>query len=528
MQREYRPAPLAQGSFDKKPFSNILVYLLQKKLTGSFEVQSKDATVVVYFRDGMPGKVCTTATGNELGHVLLEMGLITEPQLKACQSEMAKGGGYQGQILIRQGAIDAATMVRGLRTQMMHKLVDVFAMEGASFAFYDRVNLLVGEGPEEVFPIDPYPVLMAGVRRHGAKLPIDSVLETLDGSWLSFSSIDALKRLRLTAKEKDVCRPILSKPRTFAELANTPSLDATALRAVLYVTLITRELSLSENGPDVGTPSIPPTPRTRLDSAPPGPSAPQSYSPEIAALRESVLAKASALANQNYYQMLDLPLGAPSDEVRKAFFKLAKTYHPDRATGELADLKETFDYVFSNLSEAHGTLVDPDAREEYGSVISEGIKRTSVMPASTDEEVRETLEAENLFQKALVLMRRNQNDKALELVDQARQINPEEGEYMAVWCKLQMLQRGQDVPLDDIIQHLRRAEELNPKSERVHLYLAQTLLKAERPGEARAHFEKVVEVNPHNVEAARELRLMEMRKFKEKEEKKGFMKKLFG
>jgi cytochrome c-type biogenesis protein CcmH/NrfG len=127
-------------------------------------------------------------------------------------------------------------------------------------------------------------------------------------------------------------------------------------------------------------------------------------------------------------------------------------------------------------------------------------------------------------------MRRNQLDKALELIDKARLLNSEEGEYIAVWAKIQILQRAADAPLDDLLKLLRHAEELSPKSERVNLYLAQAMLRSERPGEAKARFERVMDLNPRNVEAARELRLMEMRrgKDKDKDEKKGFIKKLFG
>jgi hypothetical protein len=40
------------------------------------------------------------------------------------------------------------------------------------------------------------------------------------------------------------------------------------------------------------------------------------------------------------------------------------------------------------------------------------------------------------------------------------------------------------------------------------------------------HFERVIEVNPRNIEAMREIRLMAMRAEKEGEKKKGFLKRL--
>jgi tetratricopeptide (TPR) repeat protein len=527
-----RPPPLAHGSFSKKPFPHILVYLMQKRLGGTLEVRDRNDIVTVYFRDGMPGKVRSSARGKGLGQILLDLGLITDEQLKACQREMTTAGGFQGQILMRQGAIDAPTMIRGLRAQVLLKLVDVFAMTDAEYAFYDRVNLLVGDGPDEVFPLDPYPLLLAGVRSHGLKIRMEPVLDALKGRWAFFEAVEPLKRFRLNQREQEICLALAARPRTFEELTAPGKFALQDVRNVLYVALITKELTLRDAPPDAGKPSLPPPQRPRLDSVapPPVPSA-SALSPEARAVRDRIVEKAAQLATQNYFEMLELPLGAPAEEVRKAFFKLAKLYHPDRAAvGELADLKETLEYIFYNLSEAQTTLIDPDAREEYGAAISEGIKRTSIMPPGAAEaEVAEALEAEKLFQKGVVLMKRGQYPKALELVDEARKMNPDEGEYMAVWSKLQLLTRGPSGPIDDIVEHLRRAEELAPKSERVHLYLAQALMRADRTSEAKMHFEHALQLNPHNVEAARELRLMEMRRSKqeEKEKKGSFIKKLF-
>ena len=287
---------------------------------------------------------------------------------------------------------------------------------------------------------------------------------------------------------------------------------------------ITKELKLRESAPDQATPSIAPGPKPKFDSMAPRPPSVDSSDPEIMKVREEILRKATLISNQNYYEMLQVQLGAPVEDVRKSFFRLAKLFHPDKANKEdLADLKETLEYIFSNLSEAHSTLLDPDARSEYSAAISEGINRTSNMPSAQDEEeVNDVLEAEKLFQKAQVLLRREQYDKGLALVDRARELNPKEGEYLAMWAKLKAMVRDRGAPIDDLINNLRQAEEMSPNSVRVHLYLGQLLKRDGSEAEALTHFKKVLDVNPKHIEAAREVRIMEMRKSKEKE-KKGFL-----
>ncbi len=60
----------------------------------------------------------------------------------------------------------------------------------------------------------------------------------------------------------------------------------------------------------------------------------------------------------------------------------------------------------------------------------------------------------------LVLLRRSRYDKALEFVDKARELNPNEGEYLATWAKIQSALRDPGTPVADLILHLRRAEEV--------------------------------------------------------------------
>jgi curved DNA-binding protein CbpA len=525
-----RPEPIAEGTFTKTPFSHILIYLMERKLMGTLEVVGAKDNVTVYFREGMPAKVKSSVKDKGLGQILLDLGQITLDQLRMCQQEMNARGGFAGEILLQQGVIEATGLIRGLRSQILLKLVDVFAMVDARYAFYKDVNLLVGEGRDELFQVDTYPVLMAGARVHGARMKMDKVFDAVAGRWISVDSVEVLRRFRLNAPEQALCTELLSKSRTMEEIIQTGRHNRQVVRSTLYVLFLTKEAVISDMPPATGTPSIAPGPQPRFDSFSPLPAKEISSDPNVVALRRQIQEKASAIAKQNYYEMLEIPLGAPTEEIRKAFFKLAKIYHPDRAgTTGAADLRETLQYIFSNLSEAHSTLLDPETRDEYGEAISAGMKRTSLMPAAhAEQEVREVLEAETLYQKGLVLLRRSQHDKALEFVDKARELNPNEGEYLATWAKIQSALREPGTPIEDLVTHLRRAEELAPNSERVQLYLGQLLKQANRISEAKTHFEKVLNVNPRNIEAAREVRIMEIRRSKEDGKKKGFFKRFLG
>ena len=66
-----------------------------------------------------------------------------------------------------------------------------------------------------------------------------------------------------------------------------------------------------------------------------------------------------ALAYTDYYEVLGVPRDADQDSIRRAYRKLARTYHPDLNSDTDAEDR------FKEIGEAYEVLSDPEKRERY-------------------------------------------------------------------------------------------------------------------------------------------------------------------
>jgi len=81
--------------------------------------------------------------------------------------------------------------------------------------------------------------------------------------------------------------------------------------------------------------------------------------------RDALLGWLAVIDEVSYYELLGADPTAGQDEVRRAFYDFAATFHPDSHAARPADERSAIQRIFTRGTEAYRVLSDPSLRQRY-------------------------------------------------------------------------------------------------------------------------------------------------------------------
>jgi tetratricopeptide (TPR) repeat protein len=530
-----RPALAANGTLAKTPLLHLLLYVHGKKLSGTIDLVTADkaATAAVYFLRGEPAKVRTTAAHAYLGTVLRELGFLTEEQLVRSLAELqtakTRGRALHGQLLLEQRLIDQGKLQAGLREQVARKLGHVASMPPTTmYRFYDGYDGLHGWGTDAEQGFDPMPMLLGVLRACPPMEHVAAGLSRIGSASMKLGAASDLGRFGFNEGERAAVEILRSHPMRIPDLASASGLPEAQVKLIAYLMLATKQIDVVRAGEPAASSAgsasaarhsigaIPagvagrsstPSGASRTRLSPVGPP-PPALAPELAARWNEIVERAATIERADYFMMLEIARDAKHDEVEAAFFALARKWHPDRLPPELAPVRDACSRVFARVSEARTTLADDAHRVRYMALLADG----SGSPESQDA-VAKVIEAATDFQKAEVCFKRNDLVQAETWCKKAVQADPTQAGYHALLAWLIALKPENQSPekTAQSIKMLDRAIALNAKSESAHFWRGMLYKRLGKHDSALKDFKLVAELFPRNIDAAREVRLHQMR-----------------
>ncbi len=201
---------------------------------------------------------------------------------------------------------------------------------------------------------------------------------------------------------------------------------------------------------------------------------------------------------KDYYKILGVKPGAGPEEVKKAFFTLAKKYHPDKHRDE-----DSRDYAvkFAEINEAYNVLKDRRLKTEYD---------RSFQSAGTGREktAKERYKADELYKTAQKAIKMNDVNSAIDLLKAAVRMEPDRAEFYSL---LGLTLSEKPRRLHEAREHCEKAVEIEPYDVRNYINLGLVYRKAGLKIRAQKQFEKVLKWDPENPTARKELGLSEER-----------------
>jgi tetratricopeptide (TPR) repeat protein len=533
-----RPTPTASGTLAKTPLLHLLLYAVEKKLTGTLELFAPDKrSALVLFAAGEPSKVRTSEPVAYLGQVLHELGFVDEEQLNRSLGELAKlkvaGPKLHGSLLIETGVVDGGKLRAGLAEQIGRKLRHMAAMPADSvYAYYDAFDALRGWGGTDSEGVDPTRFFWGMLREFTPWEHVNAALAKVAGSPLRLARGADIGRFGLAREEAAAAETLRQRPMRGADLAKTASLNERTAQLLAYLLLVTKQVDVlptlqtplppgpaslpgprSSSPPPISMrpkistpaphPSRPPVPPKSVPPAPP-----LGLSHELLARWKEISERGSNIDRADYFMMLDIARDATHEEVETAFFALAKRWHPDRLPPELAPMRLVCSRVFARMSEAHTTLADAQERARYMKLVAEGSGSPEMQ-----ETVAKVIEAAQNYQKAEVFLKRNDLVQAELFCRNALESDATQPDYLAMFAWLLALkpenQSGEKTL--ESIRMLDKAAGMNDLCEKAYYWRGMLYKRLGRTDLASKDFRRVVDLNPRNIDAAREVRLHQMR-----------------
>ncbi len=490
-----------EGSLTETDFPRILHNLYTLRATGLLHIEHNELKKVVYIRNGYPIFVRSNMVREFLGQMLVRTGHLSDEQLRESLAAAKETGQRHGTALIQMGLLTPHQLNEILRDQVVGKLLDIFSWPNGSYRFVQA-----REFKQNVTSIDlsPANLILQGLRGYAGREQLQKILEPLLDKYLQEAEnpLYRFQEIELSDADQRILNDCLGG-KTLRDTLKRYTLSRKEVEPLLAALILTGIL--------VGRQQ--PVAEQREE---PGSAEPE----DLRSKRENFLKDYAWMMEQDYFTLLGVSESEGREQVRKSYYNLVKKYHPDRFFEQdvLLDLKDKVNALFQRISDAHETLVDAKARARYISDLKGETKKTTTS-------LETILEAETAFQRGMVFFRVKKYQEAEQAFAEALELNPNEAEYLMyqAWSAYKANPKATDVILHTR-KKLMRVAELNPKLSLAHLYLGYICKDEGNEKEAQRRFERAIQHNPNCTEALRELRLMSMRKEKEK---KGLFGKMF-
>lgn len=517
--------PLSGRLRDTK-LPTLLRFLQRNKKTGILNVHRNDLDKSIYIKNGDIVFAISKYPDDRLGEVLLKMGKITLDQYETSVKLLKQTGKRQGTILVEQGFIAPKDLFLSVTHQVKEIILSLFTWIDGDYVFQE------GDLPsQEVITLrmSTARLIYEGVHRiqDWTRLrrelpPLNTPLQITTDPLVLFQDmgLDPSSRQLIS---------LIDGNRTVDKLFRQSSLKAFETLKCLYFLIVIGivEAKTVEEAVEAKMEEPIRSSEQRLSPSPSPEPASINLEEEIQIevqeekredvqerreelfkekeeteeyTKQKILEAHAAMKNQDHYEVLGVGRDATKDEIKKAYFQLAKAFHPDlHFQAGMEGVKDQLEELFQRITEAYDTLLMERKRKEYDLTLV--MSKYGKKRPEASEESDET-RAVQQFQRGQAAMKRGDYREAVHSFQWAIRLNPKLAKYYTALGKaLAKTSRR----THDAEQNFLKAIELEPSNAENYIALGLLYKEGQLTQRAIRQFEESLMWDPDNKLAKAEL-----------------------
>jgi tetratricopeptide (TPR) repeat protein len=448
-----------KGSLKETPLPRLLLDLHSARFDGSVRLNRERLEKSFLFQQGMPIFGESNRASETLGMQLLDSRRITRDDHTRVSAYLQEHRCKEGKALLDLGILDPKTLFVALKGQVRPRLVDCFGWPDGEFAV-EPSN--APNSDAQPFRADVYSLIQEGIETHWST-------ERILGD-LSANMSSSVRRTRLLSRVQERLRWDDSVETFVDALDGSQTLwravqNARSPRALAAAWVLDAIGGLAYGDSDAPEATDAPL---QIEIALPGEAAAQDAAGARASsgqatkqapdpldddLLREISEKHESLGELDHYSVLGIEREAAPAAIKRAYLEAAKRYHPDALVraGADSEVREQAGKVFAAIGKAHSVLSNAAQRKDYDAQLDSD---------APEIDVERLAAAERNFRKAEILMRVGNFRGALEFLEPAVELWPEEAAYQAAlgWA---LYKKAPPEP-DRAREHLQRALEIDP------------------------------------------------------------------
>ena len=468
----------------------LLHQLYSEKATGLLHLNRAETKKIIYIKEGYPIFARSNVLNECLGRTLVQNGVITQVDCDASVERSKESGRLQGTVLIEMGLLTPQGLHDALSHQVMEKLLSTFKWQDGTSQFVAGKDF---KKNVTTIKISPASLILKGIKGYWTKSQLENFLQPKRKLYLTQGSNPQYRfqDVELNRRGEEIFRTCLGA-FTVEEVLQKHPLARMEVQQVLCALLISGLLEVTEVAEKVNAADW-----AEADGA-------QAIDEE---LRRKILNDYKRVMESDYFEALGIARQCGGSEVRRAYYKLAKEYHPDRflGCGLSKEMDSKINEMFQYITQAYTVLSDSDSCSDYLDELVNGPKKTI--------NINEVIEAETAFQEGRTLLNLRRFSAAIQPLKRAIELSPEEPEYLTqyAWALFKASPEN-NATQTQALEVLLSSRELNPSLDLTHLYLGHIYHLQGKDRQSEKSFEMAVQANPECTEALRELRLINLRR----------------